>query len=74
MPYVIYQKLVTEAKYSIDGKRHIHKLYLYPIPDNLRDLGIKACWNRGKKGALRFYYKNHAQEIANKVDGILEEA
>ena len=72
--YVITQMQITEARHSIDGKRHKHKLYLYPIPDKLRDLGITSCWDRGKSGALRFYYKGHARQIAEKVGGKVEEA
>lgn len=72
MYYLIYQVSITEAKHSIDGKKHRHKLYLYPIPKHLRDLGIRACWKRGKKGACIFYGKKLAQEIAKQVGGKLE--
>ena len=72
--YVIYQMQITEAKYAIDGKRHKHKRYLYPIPATLRDLNVTSCWSRGKKGALRFNSRGHAQKIARKVGGKVEEA
>lgn len=72
--YVITQIQITEAKHAIDGKRHKHKLYLYPIPDTLRDLGITSCWDRGKSGALRFYSRGQAQVTARKVGGKVEEA
>lgn len=72
--YVIYQIQITEAKYAIDGKRHKHKRYLYPIPDTLRDLNVTSCWSRGKKGALRFYSRGQAQITARKVGGKVEEA
>ena len=72
--YVITQIQITEAKHAIDGKRHKHKLYLYPIPDSLRDLGFTGCWDRGKRGALRFKSKRQAQIKARKVGGKVEEA
>ena len=46
--YVIYQMQITEAKYAIDGKRHKHKRYLYPIPDTLHDLNVR----RQSRGGL----------------------
>ena len=72
--YVITIEQVTEARHAIDGKRHKHKLYLYPIPDKLRDLGFTACWDRGKKGALRFCRLSYARKIARRVGGKVEEA
>ena len=72
--YVITQMQITEARHSIDGKRHNHKLYLYPIPETLRDLNITSCWSRGKKGALRYDSRRQAQKIARKVGGQVEEA
>lgn len=72
--YVITQMQITEARHSIDGKRHKHKLYLYPIPETLRDLNITSCWSRGKKGALRYDSRRQAQKIARKVGGQVEEA
>lgn len=72
--YVISQIQITEARHSIDGMRHKHKLYLYPIPDKLRDLGITSCWSRGKRGAIRFDSKRQAQIKARKLGGQVEEA
>ena len=72
--YVISQMQITEARHAIDGKRHKHKLYLYPIPETLRDLNITSCWSRGKSGALRFYSIGVAQITARKVGGKVEEA
>ena len=72
--YVITQMHITEARHSIDGKRHKHKLYLYPIPDKLRDLNITSCWSRGKRGAIRFDSKRQAQIKARKLGGQVEEA
>lgn len=72
--YVITQMQITEPRHSIDGKRHKHKLYLYPIPDTLRDLNIMSCWSRGKRGALRYDSRRQAQKIARKVGGQVEEA
>lgn len=72
--YVITQMHITEARHSIDGKRHKHKLYLYPIPETLRDLNVTSCWSRGKRGALRYDSRRQAQKIARKVGGQVEEA
>lgn len=73
MFYRIYQVFITEAKRSVDGKKHRHKLYLYPTPKTLKDLGIRACWDRGKKGACVFYNKKLAQTIAKQLGGKVEE-
>lgn len=70
--FVIYQISYTKAEHAIDGKPHRHKLYLYPTPEHLKDLNINACWERGKKGACVFYSKKLAQEVARRVNGIVE--
>lgn len=73
MTYFIYLINVTEPKYAVDHKRHQHKLYLHPVPEHLRSLGVKACWDRGRRGALRFGYKDAARKVAKQVGGIVEE-
>ena len=64
--YVISVVEITEAHNSVDGKRHRHKYYLYPVPKRLADLGFKTYWSykNGKRGALRFDSPKEARKIA----------
>lgn len=64
--YVVYMVMITKATESVDGKKHTHKYYLYPVPQNLKDFGINIHWSykNGKKGAMKFTSKAKAQAIA----------
>lgn len=78
MAYIISKIEITPAHLSVDGKRHKHKYYLYPLPVRsaaLKSLGFKTCWSYrdGKRGALRFTDKKTAQAIAKKNDAMIEE-
>lgn len=73
--YIISKIEITEARHSIDGKKHTHKYFLYPIPENLKEMGVVANWSykNGRKGALRFSNKRQAQSIAKRFDATVEE-
>ena len=77
MAYIISKIEITPAHLSVDGKRHKHKYYLYPLPTRLKSLGFKNwfywSYKDGKRGALRFTDKRTAQAIAKKNDAIIEE-
>lgn len=77
--YVVYQIEVTQAEHSIDGKRHKHKYYLYPLTKKhkaLRDMGFKFFWSYryGKRGAIKFNSKREALDycVDNYGDGVEE--
>ena len=73
--YIVSKIEITPAHLSVDGKKHKHKYYLYPIPDNLKSLGFASNWSYkdGKRGALRFTDKKLAQAIAKKNNAMIEE-
>lgn len=73
--YVVYKVEVTQAEHSVDGKRHKHKYYFYPIPINLKILGFKSYWSykNGKRGAVKFTSKSEAQAIAKAHGAQVEE-
>lgn len=75
MAYVIYRKETTEARHAIDGKKHTHKYYLYPVPSVAAGLGIGSCWGykNGKRGAVKFTSKAEAARIAKKHGATIEE-
>lgn len=73
--YIVYMIDTTPARVSIDGKKHTHKYYFYPIPDNLKSLGFKANWSYkdGKRGAVKFTSKAEAEAIAKAHGAQVEE-
>lgn len=75
--YVVSKVEITPANFSIDGKRHKHKYYLYPVNKRLSTLGFGdfTCWSyeNGKRGALKFTNKREAQRIAKRHNATVEE-
>ena len=73
--YVVYMIDTTPARVSIDGKKHTHKYYFYPIPDFLKRQGFSAYWSyeKGKRGALKFNSKAEAERVARQHSAKVEE-
>lgn len=73
--YIVSKIEVTEARHAIDGKKHTHKYFLYPVPENLKEMGFVANWSykNGRRGALKFSNKRQAQAIAKRFGATVEE-
>lgn len=75
MAYIVFKTEITPAHLSIDGKRHKHKYYLYPVPSNLKDMGFRSHWSYkdGKRGAVKFTSKAEAKAVAKANGAQFEE-
>lgn len=62
MGYIVAIKIITEAKHSIDGKRHVRTNYY--CGDSLHGIDM-MCFNIGKKKATVLSYIE-AQKIAKR--------
>lgn len=73
--YIVSKIEITPAHLSVDGKKHTHKYYFYPVPDQLRALRFGSHWSYkdGKRGAVRFKSKAAAEAIARAYGAKVEE-
>lgn len=65
--YVVIKKIVTPAKFSVDGKRHIRANYFKDFSSTM--FGDMINWCGTKKEAHIFTNKAEAIKIAKKYNG-----
>lgn len=65
MKYIIGKTYVTEAKHSVDGKKHTRTTYYSGMIDI--GMGMVAQNWATKKEALRFITKRQAQQVLRRL-------
>jgi hypothetical protein len=70
MSYIVKRKHITEARFSVDGKRHERTLYFCGIKQIPCDIIV---WDYNKRRAEIFTDKSDAQRFAYAYDGVVEE-
>ena len=69
--YIVCTKIITEAKYSVDGKKHIHTNYFKGV--ETYSFGDVVIWDKNKKDAVKFTDKHNANKIAKRYNGFIRE-
>lgn len=69
--YIVCIKIITEAKNSVDGKKHTRTNYFKGI--ETYSFGDVASWDMSKKNAVRFTNKHEAITVAKRYNGFVKE-
>ena len=69
--YIVCIKIITEAKNSIDGKKHTRTNYFKGI--ETYSFGDVVAWDNSKRNAVRFTSKREAITVAKRYNGFVKE-
>ena len=69
--YIVGIKIITEAKNSIDGKKHTRTNYFKGL--ETYSFGDVVTWDISKRNAARFTNKHDASTIAKRYNGFVKE-
>lgn len=69
--YIVCIKIITEAKNSVDGKKHTRTNYFKGIETH--SFGDVAAWDMSKRNAVSFTNKREAITVAKRYNGFVKE-